>query len=279
MALIGEDGQYTGEHSISINDRNGNKKNTAKDWHLVPAQRPIVNPPEVKTKILENPGGDGIIDLSYAITGFPIYGQRKGSWEFYVLNDWHVWYDLYSDMLNFFHGKDIQVILEDDIQYYYNGRITFNQWASDPGHSKITLDYELDPYKLSRYTSLDSKWIWDTFCFPTDVISKSAFSKMPANGTKTYTFTGRQVGRRPVTPEFIIESGTVTSIRLINKELGIDVTKTGSFTTTDSNHNVEGSYHFEDLIFSGFSDNNTVKIVFKGNSKAVVSISYRPGKL
>jgi hypothetical protein len=102
---------------------------------------------------------------------------------------------------------------------------------------------------------------------------------MPANGTKTYTFTGRQVGRRPVTPEFIIESGTVTSIRLINKELGIDVTKTGSFTTTDSNHNVEGSYHFEDLIFSGFSDNNTVKIVFKGNSKAVVSISYRPGKL
>ncbi len=42
-------------HSITI----GNK-NTWDDWHLIPATRPLFNPPTVKTNMVNIPGGDGI---------------------------------------------------------------------------------------------------------------------------------------------------------------------------------------------------------------------------
>ena len=46
-------------HSVTFGD-----KNTWDDWRLVPASRPVFNPPAQKVKTLEIPGGDGVIDLS-----------------------------------------------------------------------------------------------------------------------------------------------------------------------------------------------------------------------
>ena len=47
------------------------------DWRLVPASRPVFNPPAQKVKTLEIPGGDGVIDLSQSLTGYPVY-QNPG---------------------------------------------------------------------------------------------------------------------------------------------------------------------------------------------------------
>lgn len=57
------------------------------DWRLVPASRPLFNPPAQKVKTLDIPGGDGVIDLSQALTGYPVYQNRTGSIEFIVMND------------------------------------------------------------------------------------------------------------------------------------------------------------------------------------------------
>ena len=69
-------------HSITIGG-----KNTWDDWRLVPASRPVFNPPAQKVKTLEIPGGDGVIDLSQSLTGYPVYQNRTGSIEFIVMND------------------------------------------------------------------------------------------------------------------------------------------------------------------------------------------------
>ena len=73
-------------HSITFGD-----KNTWDNWHIVPTSRPVFNPPKQKTKFLEIEGGNSLIDLSEALTGYPLYDNREGSFEFVVMNDYKEW--------------------------------------------------------------------------------------------------------------------------------------------------------------------------------------------
>lgn len=133
-------------HSITFGD-----KNCYSDWFLIPDGRPVVAPPKPKTQFEEIPGASGSLDLSESLTGFITYEDRTGSWEFYVENDHGTWIGRYSEIMRYLHGKRMKVTLEDDPDYYYIGRLEVNDWKSDPGFSKITIDYTLDPFKYSHH--------------------------------------------------------------------------------------------------------------------------------
>lgn len=152
-------------HSITFGS-----KNTWDDWHLVPTSRPVFNPPSVKTNIIDIPGANGSIDLTEALTGEPLFSDRTGSFEFIVVNDYTSWEKAYSDIMNYLHGKQMHAILEDDPNFYYNGRFSVNQWKSDRSWSLITINYTVDPFKKRRTSSLDP-WFWDTFNFRTGIIA------------------------------------------------------------------------------------------------------------
>ena len=137
-------------HSITIGE-----KNTWDDWHLVPSSRPLINPPEVKTSYVELIGGDGFLDLTTSLTPKPTYENRTGSWEFFVINpgqlpsdtpftDWTV---LYSQIMAYLHGKKHTIILDDEPDYYYSGRLFVDSWRSSPGNSIITINYNVAPFK------------------------------------------------------------------------------------------------------------------------------------
>lgn len=124
--------------------------NTFDDWRIVPISRPVINPPVFKENYLDVPGTYGSLDYSRAHTGLPIYGNRTGSWEFVVLNDYRPWEQAYSDIQHVIHGKRCIVTLEDDLDHFYVGTLKVNQWRSDPGWSRIVIDYTLDPFKYNR---------------------------------------------------------------------------------------------------------------------------------
>lgn len=154
-------------HSITFGNNSG-WKNTWDDWHLIPKTRPVFNPPQIKNHYIEIPGGDGVIDLTESLTGRPMFGNRTGSFEFYVDNDFKDWTHLYSELLVQFHGQQLMAILEDDPKYYYFGRFSINTWKSEAARSSIVVDYNVDPYKRTLLSSTDD-WIWDTFNFETDI--------------------------------------------------------------------------------------------------------------
>lgn len=79
-------------HSISFYDGTS-RFNTYSTWGLVAETRPHVVPPEPKTKYLDLPAGNGRIDLTESLTGFPVFNDREGEWVFYVLNDYMVYDD------------------------------------------------------------------------------------------------------------------------------------------------------------------------------------------
>lgn len=151
-------------HSITIGD-----KNTWDDWHLIPATRPLFNPPTVKENMVNIPGGDGVLDLTASLAGRPTYNNRTGSWTFYVQNGFKDWSVLYSEIMVYLHGQTFKAILEDDPAYFYEGRFSVNQWKSDKDYSQIVINYNVGPYK-KEINNTGSDWLWDPFNFETDII-------------------------------------------------------------------------------------------------------------
>lgn len=256
-------------HSVTFGD-----KNTWDDWHLVPSSRPVFNPPTLKTKTLEIPGGDGVIDLSETLTGYPVYNNRTGSMEFIFVNDFYEpvkthqeWYEVYSNITDYLHGQQLQAFLEDDKEYYYEGRFTVNNWKSDKNHSIITIDYDVGPYKWLIHSSLED-WLWDPFNFKTGVIPINNFKNIAVTDTyKSHIFEKTLFGRAPVCPSFIVSttSGQGMYIRFVNPKLGTDVTKRVS----------DGTTQIPEFIFLG----EKVTIYFKCISgTGTVSIDFRQGR-
>lgn len=186
-------------HSITIGD-----KNTWDDWHLVPTSRPVVNPPKARTKYIEVPGADGFIDLSDMLTGQILYDNREGSWEFIVQPGQMLWSKVYSEIMQYIHGNFLKIILEDDPDFYYEGRLFVNQWLSDKNESKITIGYNLAPYK--KYSLESRTWIWDTFNFETDIIRE--YKDMLVDGKLIVNVVGEKMASIPT----IISSSDITLI-------------------------------------------------------------------
>lgn len=143
-------------HSIIISG-----KNTYDEWGLIPTSRPVINPPSVKTTYVDLPSTHGHLDYTEYLLGEVPYGQREGSWSFDVRPQKGTWATVYSNLMNYLHGKRHTVILEDNSTYQYVGRLMVNEWRSDANKSVIVIDYNLDPFKYSVGASDDTEWLWD----------------------------------------------------------------------------------------------------------------------
>lgn len=251
-------------HSVTFGDRN-----TWDDWRLVPASRPLFNPPAQKTKVIDIPGGDGVIDLSQALTGYPIYQNRTGSMEFIVMNDFRAWQVAYSDIMDYLHGQSMRAVLEDDPEYFYEGRFTVNSWKSEKDRSRITIDYDVNPYKWALQSSTD-EWLWDTFNFQNGVIQSVLFKEKSVT-TEQFHIQVDQIfyGRAPVCPYFRVESsaGNGVHVRFVNTQLGVDMTA----ALTD------GTTRIPEFTFYG--SQGCDMYLWCDSGTATVSVDFRQGRL
>ena len=126
----------------------GNTKiNTWDNWHLIPDGRPVVAQPNPVYTYVDIPGADGSMDLTDYLVGRPTYSDRTGTFEFYVANDYGNWASRRAEIAAFLNGKKMKVYLEDEPQYYYEGRFFFKGWSPGASHSKVTIEYRLKPYR------------------------------------------------------------------------------------------------------------------------------------
>ena len=238
-------------HSIIFGD-----KNSWADWYLIPSSRPVFNPPTPKTKFVDIPGADWHLDMSTVLTGDIAYEARTGSFEFIVdngqLSDYKAerWHLLYSEILDYLHGQLSKAVLEDDPGFYYEGRFTVNQWKSDPNNSKITIDYNVRPYKMERFSSIED-WEWDSFCFEDGIIRE--YKDLRVDGSLEFVITGR---RMRVTPSFIVKS---------NDGKGMKVTFNGvTHNLPDGTSRVVNIQTVEGKNTLKFTGNGTVSIDYRG---------------
>lgn len=92
-------------------------------WGLYNQRQAMLSPPEAKTYSVDIPGGDGSVDLTETFGQVSYYDREltftlKGK---KALTDWPV---VYMDILNKLHGQTMEIRLDDDPGYYYEGRVS-----------------------------------------------------------------------------------------------------------------------------------------------------------
>ncbi len=173
-----------------------NGKDSIQTWGLYMKSKKI-EPPEVRTQLLEVPGRNGSIDLSESLTGDVTYNNRIID---IVLNGKkrkEEWPPLMSSFMNEIHGKMVNVVLRDDPQYYYHGRAYVQaDFALGVEVASFTLQIDADPFKYERFSGTED-WLWDPFSFVDGVIRE--YNEIEVNGETELIIPGT---RMPVIPVF-----------------------------------------------------------------------------
>lgn len=228
------------------------EKHSFRDWGLILASRPEISLPAVRTVYVDVPGSDGSIDLTETLTGEVNYKNRKIRFEFSVIDKREKWHEIYSEIADYLHGKEMKVILDEDDKWYYIGRMTLDEWQSDIASSTIVIEGNMDPFKyeINEYDD----WLWDTFDFETGIIRE--YNEIKIDGKASINVYGL---RNSVIPQFNINSGDGNGMDIKFNNI--------EYHVPDGRHRVLGI-----IIKSG--DNI---LEFKGNG--TISIDYKGGRL
>jgi hypothetical protein len=115
------------------------------DFSLILSSKTI-GTPSPKTEVIDIPGGDGVLDLT-DFFGEVKYGNRELSFEFSTMVPQEEFMELFSRVQNALHGKKMQIVLDDDAEWTYMGRITVSEWKAEKSIGKLAIDCDCEPYK------------------------------------------------------------------------------------------------------------------------------------
>lgn len=174
-----------------------------------------LEPPSPKTYTVDIPGGNGVIDLTEALTGDVAYENRNQEFTFALIypEDFEA---VKTKLSNFLHGQSYDYKMTMDPEYTYHGRFTVSSYehamCANGILGQIKINIDANPYKTKE----------------------SKTYKLNATGGKMYRF---ESGRCKVRP--IIECEQTCFVSWNGKEITVS----------------PGTYRLNDVIFSrGFNE-------------------------
>ena len=172
------------------------------DLQLILAEK-WIGTPTVKKNLIDLPGGHGRIDQTEAF-GEVKFDMRELSFDFSTIVPQTEFMTLFSRVQNALHGQYVRIILDDDPEWYYAGRLDVSEWKADRRIGKLTIDCECDPFKRSL----------------NDTVVRQA-----VNGTVAVTLTN---SRKRAVPEVNIE--TESGMNIVFQSVNVWDLGSGSYT-------------------------------------------------
>lgn len=187
-------------YSITING-----KNTWDEWKLMPVKAGRIEfaTADLRYESAEVAGSDDVLDFTEALTGYPLYNQRKGSITFRFFDNGTPVRNRFDQLKNFLHGRSARAIIEDQPEFYFEGRFMVGdlKYANKGNWADVDINYLLNAYKLEIASSAED-WEWDPFNFETGVIReyKDILVKVGIDPLEM-TIIG---SRKPTVPKFTV---------------------------------------------------------------------------
>lgn len=138
------------ERYVILQDINDPTKiiNTYEDWGLILGN--IDNPlPIPKTDFVDNPGGNGTIDNTESLNEIK-YNDRPLKLPFTMKDKFNDIEKAKSKIANFVHGKRFKIILYKDLDYYYIGRLSMEDFSINRATGTFSLVGTCKPYKYKK---------------------------------------------------------------------------------------------------------------------------------
>lgn len=180
-------------YGVSING-----KHTERDYGLEWMAPFTIESPEVKRHNVEIPFSNGVLDLTYFLTGDDVkYKNRKLKFYFDRAGNYSEWDIAVGRIRDDLHGKMCAIIPDTRPDFVYYGVVTVDTEKEDLETSyDVIIEVDAEPYKYERYGSLED-WVWDTFCFEDGIIRD--YRNLKVEGTMMLKIPGR---RKKVVPVF-----------------------------------------------------------------------------
>lgn len=161
----------------------------------------VNNPfPEQKTITVEIPGADGIADLTDLFLPHR-FTTRTLTLTFANIDGYAGRYPTQSFLANAFHGKKVKIVLLEEPEFYYIGRVSFDEWKiTGNASAEIVATAICDPYKYEAASSLED-WEWDPFNFNNGIIRE--YGNITVYGSYTLVIPGR---RKAVVPTITVSA-------------------------------------------------------------------------
>lgn len=189
------------------------------DLHLVLSAMDIP-PATPKTNYVDIPGADGSVDLTEAL-GEVRFSDRECSFTFtaFPQDDFERKKREVSNLIN---GKRMRIRVDKDPGYYWEGRCSVNEYASDKNIHQIVVGAVVRPYKLRESVSVVTVQLSDT---PQEISltngRKTVAPTLECSGNAVIVFDGNT---------FHIGSGTHKLLDIQLHEGSNDMTVAGSGT-------------------------------------------------
>lgn len=173
-----------------------------------------IGQPTVKTEYVEVLGADGQLDLTEAF-GDIKYNNRKLTFIFSISEFNQDWTTAYSRVLNALHGKKMKIVLDDEPEYYYLGRVNVSDYTSSKRIGNIIIEVDAEPYKYKQTLTIVTRTISGTLTVDFYNSRKTVVPKFVTNAQvqivynngNTYTIAGSGTH---IIPNIIFKQGMNT---------------------------------------------------------------------
>lgn len=105
--------------------------------------------PQPKVELLEVPGADEMLDFT-EFFGDVKYQNRMLTFEFSTGVHKSEFISLFSRIQSALNGRRMSIVLDEDPEFFYSGRVSVKEWKADKNIGKITIDCDCNPYKLKK---------------------------------------------------------------------------------------------------------------------------------
>lgn len=222
--------------------------NTYSDFNLL-IQSITIPSATVKEEIEEIPGSSDILDYTEALTGDVNFQRRIIPIELKGIKSKDEFLSIHSQFQNKLHGKKVKMILSEEPNFYWIGRVNVLDVEPYEITRNINIELVADPYKYEIQSAAED-WLWDPFSFIDGIINEC--KDLEVNGELEVNLYGR---RKHIIPIIVCSDNMTVEFNNVTYNL------------------VAGSNEVLDIeIVEG---KNTLK--FTGNG--TVSIDYRGGSL
>lgn len=122
------------------------------DWGAYLGPSPTIGNPETKTSYVDLPAGNGSLDLSEALTDEPVYKNRELEFELVLFPPRIQWEHIRTKIANYCHGRRMAIIMPDDPQHYFIGRVEMGELKKEKSETSATISFKVtcDPYRYKN---------------------------------------------------------------------------------------------------------------------------------
>lgn len=124
--------------------------NSYMDWGLYLEEPVTVSAPKPNTYMVEVPGRNGSLDLTESAIGSVTYQDREMVFPFVCRKKRNEWGAIYQKLLNAVHGKHCKITCSDDPDYYYEGRVTVEEWGASGKMAFPEVRAVVRPFKIKK---------------------------------------------------------------------------------------------------------------------------------